>query len=113
MRLAKSSIIVITLFFAACSAGDSKEAKFIKSVEKSLVLPAKAEPLHRYDRTYALGPSQIKGILLFNGAEEGKFSIVPETQLHMERKDGGCGAIRVTYDRVQRRWTDVVCNGSA
>lgn len=113
MSFAKYFLIAITLFLGACSAGVSDEEKLIKSLEKNLMLPAKAEPLRRYDRTYALGRKQIKGILLYNGAKEGKVRIVPENYLHMERKDGGCGAIQVTYDRARKRWTDIVCNGSA
>jgi hypothetical protein len=69
--------------------------------------------LRNYDRSYAIGRAEIQGILLSNGAQEGKISIVPEAHLHMERMDGGCGAIRVTYDKAQKRWTHVVCNGSA
>lgn len=102
-------------FIGACSVSRpaSDEVKLIRELEKSLVLPVKSEPLRKYDRTYAVGPRHIKGILLINGAQQGKVSIVPENHLYMERMDGGCGAIQVVYDRVQRRWTRIVCNGSA
>jgi hypothetical protein len=113
MNLIKLSAVFIGLIVSACPAGDSRNVKLVKGLEASLVLPADAEPLNKYDRIYAIGRTQIKGVLLFNGRSEGEFRIVPEGNVYMERKDGGCEAIQVTYDRSLKRWTSVVCNGNA
>ncbi len=115
MRQRCALIVAVTVFLGGCSvqSPESSEISLVREVEESLVLPDSSEPLRKYDRTYAIGPVHIKGVLLFNGAEEGKVSIVNDSHLHMERKDGGCGAIQVVYDRAQNRWTKIICNGSA
>lgn len=115
MKIVSGLIAVAIVFMGACSrqAPVSAETRFIKSLEASLVLPGKSEQLRRYDRKYAITPTHVKGILLFNGAELGKVEIVPPSHLHMERRDGGCEAIQAVYDRTQKRWTNVICNGSA
>lgn len=115
MRPICALVVALASFLGGCSvqSPESTEISLVRYLEESLVLPASSESLQKYDRVYAIGPAQVKGVLLINGAEEGKVSIVKETHLHMERKDGGCGAIQVVYDRLQKRWTRVVCNGSA
>jgi hypothetical protein len=91
---------------------DSPETQIVRKLEGSLILPDSAMPIQNYNRTYAISATKIEGVLIAT-TKNGTIKIVPLSSLHMQMRDGGCGGIQVTYDRTIKRWTKVVCNGSA
>jgi hypothetical protein len=108
-------MVAAVVFAASCSGdlGGSRESRSIVEMEQSLVLPPEALPLDRYDRFYAFEAGNVEGVLILSESPNGKARSVPKAHLPLERRDGGCGVIRVTYDRRTSTWTSVVCNQRA
>jgi hypothetical protein len=115
MTMRASFLLVGIVFTGGCSGvgEQASETRLLTDMEQSLTLPAEALPLARYDRFYALSPRVVEGVLIVSKSSKGEIRSVPKTRLPLERRDGGCGVIRVAYDRETKAWTSVVCNQRA
>lgn len=115
MTIMSRALVTIGLFGSGCAAtgANSDQIAMIKRMESRIILPAEASSLEDYNRFYYVRANQIEGVFIFSGHRRGRISIVAQPELPIERRDGGCSVIRLTYDRSEERWTSVVCNQRA
>lgn len=109
------TLFMTLLLTTGCSdiSNDDPNLSLVISLEKRLQLPPTSAPIKEYDRLYHLGPKYIEGILVLSRTKEGQIRVVSRDRFFVERKDGGCGVIRVVYDQAKMAWTSVRCNLSA
>ncbi len=119
--MSRLKIYIFTLFiavsFQACAV-DKKGVtqEDIETIESNILMPEGAYPLAEYDRYYSItevnGVKKLVGMYLYHYTKKpGIHRIEPNSMPRMA--DGGCAAIDMEYDLVNKKMLRIFCHGDA
>ena len=110
----RSVIIALTFVATVAAAPLPLHDVLMKDIERQLQLPRGAQPLHDYDRFYALEPrgKRVIGVYVLS-SKAGQRRWLEDYRKLPSVLDGGCAIVNVRYDIAAESIEAAFCNGFA
>ena len=114
MRLTfTAAIAAATLVSCGSPSAEGREAsaveRLVAALEQRVPLPDASRTLGGYDRYYAVSEDRIEGLYLSSDRRLGRVHLVDRDRFP-EAKGEGCAVVRVTYNRADDRFDQILCN---
>jgi hypothetical protein len=116
LKICIFALFVVASFQAYAVDKQGVTLKDIEAIESNILMPEGAYPLAEYDRYYSItevnGVKKLVGMYLYHHTKKpGIHRIEPNSMPMMA--DGGCAAIDMEYDLVNKKLLRIFCHGDA